>query len=305
MKRRCSRSEVVRDGGDAVEFSVERQPVIVTRVANADTIKYTVVPTTTEGFTEGVVINAWAPWLGKALSVKEEPDRDILAHFVQDVIRALLAQALMTDMQRCHGSSGVPDDSPPKGRAALGFGDDSASEDDSQASQSFLAKTSAKLEQKARKDCTSDFRTVLVDGVEISAKLKHKGKGILVPNDDHLANVLTVLRARLTEGSNSDVEARASKRRALMMERKSANTVPRHVRYNTVSSGGRYTIFFTTFDGKKRQMRFRVPRYDLEGKVLSDEDFAANREMARKRAIAAWNAKDESGAPRLGDASCQ
>ena len=96
--------------------------------------------------------------------------------------------------------------------------------------------------------CTSDFRTVLVDGVEISAKLKHKGKGIVVPNDDHLANVLTVLRARLTEGSNSDVEARASKRRALMMERKSANTVPRHVRYNTVDSGGRYTIFFTTFE---------------------------------------------------------
>ena len=305
MKRRCSRSEVVR-GGDAVAFFIERHPVVVTRVTNADTIRYTVVPTTTEGFTEGVVINAWAPWLGKALSVKEEPDRDILAHFVQDVIRALLAQALMTDIQRGRRSSEGSDDSPePKGRAALGFFDESASEEESQPTQSFLTKTSAKLEQKARKDCTSDFRTVLIDGVEISAKLKQKGKGIVVPNDDHLANVLTVLRARPTEGSNSDVAARASKRRALMMERKSANTVPRHVRYNTVNSGGRYTIFFTTFDGKKRQMRFRVPRYDLEGKVLSDEDFAANREMARKRAIAAWNDKDESGAPRFGDASCQ
>ena len=126
-----------------------------------------------------------------------------------------------------------------------------------------------------------------------------------MPNDDHLANVLTVLRARLTEGSNSDVEARASKRRALMMERKSANTVPRHVRYNIVENGGRYTICFTTFEGKKRQMRFGIPRYNLAGNLFSGEDFAANREMARKRAIAAWNGKDESGAPRFGDASCQ
>ena len=153
--------------------------------------------------------------------------------------------------------------------------------------------------------CTSDFRTVLVDGVEISAKLKHKGKGIMVPNDDHLANVLTVLRARLTEGSNSDVEARASKRRALMRERESANTVLKHVRYNTFENGGRYTISFSTFQDKKRQMRFVVPRYNLGGNLLSEEDFTANREMARKRAIAAWNEKDESGAPRLGDASCQ
>ena len=142
MKRRCSRSEVVRDGGDAVEFSVERQPVIVTRVANADTVKYTVVPKTTDGCTEGVVINAWAPWLGKALSVKEEPDRDILAHFVQDVIRALLAQALMTDTQRARPSLEGSDDSPaPNGRTALGLLDDAVSEEEPPPAQPFLTKT--------------------------------------------------------------------------------------------------------------------------------------------------------------------
>ena len=196
-----------------VNFSIERCTVVVTRVATAHGARRsTVIPTIIEGGRECVVVKSWIPWMGNALAVKGDPavkgaPHRILAPFVKDVTRALLA-----DARRARPSLEGSDDShAPKGRAALGLSDDSSglSDDSSEYRDRIVCHAKARKfgmqVYRARNVCMEDYRTVTIDGLEISAKLRAREKGIVVPNDGHLANLMKVLRARFTAGSNSDV----------------------------------------------------------------------------------------------------
>ena len=301
------KSEIESVGNcDVVDFSIERHPVVVTRVASANTTRHTVIPTITDGGVECVAVNSWTPWLGKAFAVKVatgHPDRDILYNFVKEVGRRLIDGALPADARRARPSlEGSDDSQASKGRAALGLSEKSDSTSDSDEDEPARNGSNTrfmKLEEEARKTCLKEYRTVTIDGLEISAKLRARGKGIVVPNDGHLANLMKVLRGRLTQGWNSEVETRASKRQKLTEEREAAKIIPNCMRYFSLAHAGRYTIFYTGPGGKASQKSFQVPRRDLAGNVLDPKVFAHNREVVRQKAAAEWNERDTSNLPRL------
>ena len=308
-KRRHPNTDIVRN--EDVTFSIERGPFVVTRVATSSGARYTVIPTTIEGGAECVVVGTskCAFWIGQALAVNGDFDRSSIDQFAQDVIRALLAQTMQADAPRARPSLEGSDD-----ELALGPSDQSTTDSDGDAPARNCSNTSLMLEEEARQSCLKEYSTVMIDGVAISAKLRCRPrKGVLVPNDPHhLANLMKVLRARVPEGSNSDVEARASKRQVLTEEKTVSRRDPQQkewrrelhkkdtcVRYYSLPQAGVFRIFYKNEKDQAEQASFLVARKDKDGKMLTGEAFACNLESVGNTAIAAWNERDMSGLPRL------
>ena len=246
---------------------------ILPTITNGNTTRHTKVPTIIEGGVEGVVVNSRTTWIRKALAVKEHPDRCIVAHLVEDVMRTLLAHAFT-------------------GQDALGLSDlaraldlSDVSDSDAEPITCYSSTTGITgIGDRARNACKKYFRSVMIDGVEIMAKLRVRGEGIVVPADFHLANLIKVLKSRLPPCEETSVAARAAKRPVVL--------------YTSCENSGRYTIRYTK-DGSRHAKRFLVPRHDAAGNMLSAEDFKRNCELVKRRAIEVWNREDRSGLPRL------
>jgi len=139
---------------------------------------------------------------------------------------------------------------------------------------------------------------VLVDGVGITARVRPRGGGCILPNDSQITKILKAIRGRLSEGSNSDVEARASKRAARQHENEAAVTQP-NLRYTSTESNGSYVCFWNDDDKVVHSKRFNVPRTDGGGTMLDPGTFNTYRNKVRRKASRTWNDLDKSGQPRF------
>jgi hypothetical protein len=176
-QQRISTKSLVRCGEASYELT--RMAVIVTRVANTET--FTVMPTFDNGTgLECVALSSWQKWLNSAVGAIVKQDTDIIANFVADV-RKLLA--------RDNDAAAAPADTPLEeagaeqatlGRASLGIDDDSDEADFTR----LRPEDVAKVRRLARKRKTRDrleFRTVTLDDVVITAKMRPRGTGCIIP----------------------------------------------------------------------------------------------------------------------------
>ena len=293
-QQRISTKSLVRCGEASYELT--RMAVIVTRVANTET--FTVMPTFDNGTgLECVALSSWQKWLSTAVGAIVKEDTDIIASFVAD-LRKLL--------ERDNDAAAAPADTPLEeagaeqatlGRASLGIDDDSDNADFTR----LRPQDVAKVRRLARKRKTRDrleFRTVTLDDVVITAKMRPRGTGIVIPNDGQIPKILKAVQGRLSQGSNSDVEARASKRAARHRENKAAVTKP-NLRYTSTGFGGIYTIWWKDGEGMMHSKRFSMSRTDVSGLMLEPARWAELRESVRRQALKLWNDLDVSDQPRL------
>jgi hypothetical protein len=180
------------------------------------------------------------------------------------------------------------------GLASLGIVGDSDEDDFARLSHDVERRRTQRRKQQSR----LEFRTVLVDGVAITARMRPRGIGCIVPNNGQIPNILKVTQGRLSEGPNSDVEARASKRTARQHDNTVAATKP-NLRYVSTGSGGIYTCWWKDEEGMMHSKRFSMSRTDVSGLMLETGQWAGLRERVRRQALNTWNALDVSDQPRL------
>ena len=246
---------------------------------------------------ECVALSSWQKWLNSAVGAIVKQDTDIIANFVADVRKLL---------ERDNDAAAAPAETPLKeagaeqaalGRASLGIGDDSDEEDFARLRPENVARD-RRLTRKRKKHGRQEFRTVMLDDVAITAKMRPRGTGIVIPNDGQITKILKAVQGRLSQGSNSDVEARASKRAARQLENKAAVTKP-NLRYFSTGFGGIYTIWWKDGAGLMHSKRFSMARTDVSGLMLETAHWAGLRERVRRQALNTWNALDMSDQPRL------
>ena len=180
------------------------------------------------------------------------------------------------------------------GLASLGIVGDSDEDDFARLSHDVERRRTQRRKQQSR----LEFRTVLVDGVAITARMRPRGIGCIVPNNGQIPNILKATQGRLSEGPNSDVEARASKRTARQHDNTVAATKP-NLRYVSTGSGGIYTCWSKDEGNVLHSKRFNISRTDVSGNMLEPETFTKHRNKVRRQASRAWNALDMSGQPRF------
>lgn len=277
----------------AITYSVTRKPVI--ECQSAKLLEQIVLPTFYESGLECVPINSSDRWLNKALRVEDAEQRDIIFQFITEVTRGLRSEG---DLQVKDDDEEVVGTAPSqkKGRAALGVDSDS---DEEELGIAQAEEKGAKKRPK-REHCL-DFRTIsLSNGFQITAKRRKRGTGIIVPVDNKLPELFREMQARLSEGSNSDVEARASKRARRQKENEQVNVQPGKLRWQSGSQSGWWVVVYRDAKGQLHQTKqnLEVSRYDIAGTMLQADVFKANRETVRQKALRMWNELDKSEEPR-------
>ena len=148
-----------------------------------------VLPVIEEAGVQCVGINAWAAWLCQFLEGKTKAQcRSNVVRLVDELIDALKTNsdaeetsAKADDMnpsERSETSARAGETSARagemKGRAALGLEDDSDEEQ-------FLQQQPCKKARRVK--IPSDFQTISFNGMEITAKPRHRGRGVVIPVD--------------------------------------------------------------------------------------------------------------------------
>ena len=189
---------------------------------------------------------------------------------------------------------GVLAETPAKGRAAMHL--------DSDSDEEVLAETPVDQKRQRRgavgSHLRSELQTVSFRGMQITAKTRDKGRGILVPLEgDSLKDILLHLRQQVSTGSVPKADETKAKARAMAVGCRDDADGGR-VRW--VFSETAYHVLYRDDEGKHHRTSkdLKVPRFDMSGGALTGDAFQKARERMLSKARALWNELDKSGAPR-------
>ena len=174
-----------------------------------------------------------------------------------------------------------------KGRDALGLDEDTDEED--------LFHTPTKMKSRAAAKVALSWTTVVLDDVPIMVRKIEKGRGFLIPVEDDLEQLLLHLEKKVKEGGSAQRSRREL--RPGTPERTCADKAKIRWSFGTDS----WEICYTDEEGKKHRKvaGFNVPRSDVDGKMLSADEYKQMRLRVLQRARRQWNSLDKSSDARF------
>ena len=255
------------------------------------------LPTLVECGATCICVNGSAGWLAQLLSRgKNEADCvGVVQAFCAEVHTALRVEGGgSSDQEASAGADGKS--TPGKGRAALGLDDDSDEE--------ALAGADGPNRRPAKRPRlntppSNEWRTVAVHGLEITAKRRARGHGLLVPLVGE--KVLAMVR-HLHERLNSQETASPKKR--LQRKESDPSTSARGDldmgRVKWLFATHQWQILWVDSDGKHHSCTkgLTAPRVAFDGSTLDGERYRSIREELLASARKRWNVLDQSDKPR-------
>ena len=178
--------------GGASAITVE-QVACVIRGGNKEPLP---IPTVTECGVTCVPLNSSAYWLNKIVGDRVRGDGTlILKEFIDGILVALAKdqEAATRPEEGSSGGQGSGAAEAPLGRSAMGLDDDSE--------EDVLAEMPMQKSARGRKsNKQSELRTIAFRDMELTAKARDKGRGLVVPlKGDTLVKILNHLREHSAE----------------------------------------------------------------------------------------------------------
>lgn len=280
----------------AAEIEIVTMPCIITG-AGAPPLP---IKQTTENGRSCVPFNSSEAWINKVLGDRcRGKTQLILKRFIDEMIQ-LLKQEVEERSSTTSATSDPVGSSRPgqtKGRKAFGL--------DSDSDEVQLEKQSQSREPSRKRKLVSDqheFRTIEYRGVALTAKVRARGRGLVVALEgDGLPKVLELLREQVSNELEPTTEDVAKKQRRSEVIGNRDGIDAGRIRWLIKSDS--YQIMYCTADGKQHTCTkdLRVGRIQSDGSKLTDDAFEEARVCALHKARALWNMMDCSGAARYAD----
>ena len=244
-----------------------------------------------------ICVNGSAGWLSQLLS-RGKQDADcvgVVQAFCEEVYTALRVQGRgSSDLVPVAGAAGQG--VPGKGRSALGLDDDSDEETLAAADGSHVSPTKR---PRLTPQPSNDWRTVAINGLEITAKRRARGHGLLVPLvGDRLLAMVQHLNERLLSQDTTSPKKRLQRKESDPSTNARGDLDMGRVKW--LFGTHQWQILWVDTDGKHHSCTkgLMVPRFAFDGSPLGGERYRSIREelltVARKR----WNDLDQSDKPR-------
>jgi hypothetical protein len=271
-------------GTDAVQFE------LLPAIRLGDKGKPIVVPTVVDGAVRCVAINAYAGWLNQLVESKVK-SRDVVSVFCERARQGLVSSA-GADEDTANDAE-AENETPKKGRQALGLDDDSDEE--------LLAAATPACGGSRRKTATGktqEFTTIVVDGLSITLKRRFRGRGLLMPlGGEMLVDLIKHLQNQAICDERRELPRKSLKRQP--SEAALCNDED-HGRVKWLFGSHQWQIRYVDEMGKVHSCTkgLMVPRADFDGNILSDSSFRTIRAQMLMQARRRWNALDKRQGPR-------